>query len=915
MNPLFSGPMGKSKQSSFYSNITHDPSQKQSSNAFSERRDGAPAPHKKPRISDQANELDPFDDFPEFTTDELEQVEAIELMASQKVQNSKTQELSVHVSDNKSKFAFKPVNTTIQDASSLNVGMSNPKQHARQSNLNFVSHGKIHQQTASATVTASISKPNIDIDSTVKNNVQSNISKYPVVRSSSFNCTAASMRSSSATTSAKQQMSESRNAVGHQTGQFSKLGGTAASALTPGSGFLAKDSHSLQVTQEGKASPSLLQELNAYKSECEKYKKQLSSLQEERYRKDGEIRLLRENLTTSNDELHKAQMEKIHQNEELKKEQKKKEKELDRQIENMKTQLQFKEMEIVEIQDKYKSLENKHRALTESSNSITPKNTPQISQGPYHLRTEQLKEGSPAKNKGDHFPTRKSFHAHTLPVTPPPKSPRFKPRTSAAASPSHVSSPSRRGSGDFHAQNRHTKLKQGRKINVNASRASCSSSQLVSKLLTLRNDTTYSIETGNSQGLITLLQLPVIMDHHASAEMDAEISPLTAARSPKSQSPGRWSPIRLTSVENHSKALQTMSLLLSRRSSDTPPKQLASCSNTSALGLLPVIQDHLIKYIDILHSVAEPTATTNSAYSSVNSTDSLRLAESENWAFIQTEKATLNSLRILHVMICNSCCIRTSLLKGSSDTICETHSSGHTQRTGSCNDTSVMEIDPSAPLIPDTQVATQSKSEYPTHKAEVLPTWSDCQLKQIPTNSILIKVLRIASIHNMYGQSGTMIEATLSVLLSLAENSQYILLDRLLPLLTDGTLQNCLSSDSSYTIVLTGLKLLNVIVSNRTVVFSLCNQSDSCTLLRLYQLCVNGVDGATEEQWIAVEKKILQFFCTVFSCHHGAVSLLVESDCDCSIELVKSIICMMYKEYAAYSRRTHKSDKETNNDR
>ncbi|XP_077979091.1 ATR-interacting protein-like [Glandiceps talaboti] len=951
MNPLFSGPStkrstfynsssGRSASSSKQSNVDLGMGQSgqiRSSKGLSEAMEKGvlPAPNKKPRIS----EPDPFDEFPdeEFTAGDLE---AMEIMASQamsqqengtrktKTSNTATTGDSSSTSASGSGYNFKPVKNKVSSTASSTVttDMQGHNQQQKQSNVNYISQGKIQQQT----VTGTVKQTSMSTSTTGRKGSHSTStttsSRYPLVQSN------VNIPSNSFDTHSKEAKTaqESKPLASHQSGQFQKKsGGTAGSVLTPPVGSLARDSPTLPNSQEGRISPSFMQqELDRLKNECAKYKKELSSLHEERYKKDGEIRMLRENLHKTSTDLNKAQMDKINLTEEQKREKSKKEKELWTEVENLKTQLQFKEMEIVEIQNRYKNLERRVETSSSTSVTTTPKNSPQLFKGlPPQIRANTT---SPVKMK-DGFPTRQSFLANNQQGTPT-KSPRGKSRPKYSprqkrgpTSPGQASSPMRKSSGSYSLDSRQPKLQPVCKLQSSTKKGVCSSAQLVNKLLNITEHQAYNTESSTRQGLITLLQVPTMQsDQHAQVDKDYGTTGLKTNRSPSVPSGECWSPLRITSDENHSKAIQTLSQLLTvlpttstNSANVTSTTRHASCcsNNASSLGLLPVIQDHLVKYIDMLHTVAEPsvpstfsgsTASRSVDNNSMESATSSKSQESEIWAFVQTEKATLNSLVILQRLICHSCCARTALLKGSPDNVVESMSITSGQpgrhRIHGDGDASMMEIDPSAPLIPDTAPTQRQAKRRHTSTKKSKSAVSHCQLHNIPVNGILTKVLRIASIHNMYGQSTAMVQATLQVLLSLAKNSEQSMLDRLQPLLTDGTIQNCLSPDNLYSTVSTAIDILNYIVCNKTIVLSLCNQSESCTLSRLYHLCDSGVDNLSDSQWTQLQFKILQFFATLFSCHHSTVTLLVESDCDCSVEVVKALVLMLYKEYIVYSQ-------------
>lgn len=138
--------------------------------------------------------------------------------------------------------------------------------------------------------------------------------------------------------------------------------------------------------------------------------------------KDGEIKILRKNLSEKSKEVSTVKDEKFKVIEQHKKEQKVKEKTMESDIMRIGNELKFKEQELASMKTQYQMLESKLRQYIDepSSNSESPSK----SQSTYHSpRMRKVQTKSPAGSKSG-FPTSKSFladdsfcHKSTPPTT------------------------------------------------------------------------------------------------------------------------------------------------------------------------------------------------------------------------------------------------------------------------------------------------------------------------------------------------------------------------------------------------------------------------------------------------------------------------------------------------------------------
>lgn len=144
---------------------------------------------------------------------------------------------------------------------------------------------------------------------------------------------------------------------------------------------------------------NLIEEIERLKADCATASSRVKTLEEEKFCKDGEIKILRDSLEHYQADEKRRQGEEKAVQEQQAREQSQHEKELEKQVDNLTTQIRFKEREISQMIE-----QNKKRtaSLTEGSNSSPKRKTVYLSEV---------------------FPTGSSFFQKTSPETKP-KSPR-----------------------------------------------------------------------------------------------------------------------------------------------------------------------------------------------------------------------------------------------------------------------------------------------------------------------------------------------------------------------------------------------------------------------------------------------------------------------------------------------------------
>ncbi|XP_074646408.1 ATR-interacting protein-like [Tubulanus polymorphus] len=165
--------------------------------------------------------------------------------------------------------------------------------------------------------------------------------------------------------------------------------------------------------QHGLYSESLAQEVQRLKTEVLGYKEQMRHIRVENYSKDGQINMLRQSLTQKESELFRVKQEKLDSLRLKDGELSMKQKELESELSKMKTDILFKDREIVELQTTNKNLEKQVQINNNHISVRSPKGPMRDSQSPRHSGNSPSKFGEVAN-----FPTAQSFIGDCLKSKP-----------------------------------------------------------------------------------------------------------------------------------------------------------------------------------------------------------------------------------------------------------------------------------------------------------------------------------------------------------------------------------------------------------------------------------------------------------------------------------------------------------------
>ncbi|KAJ7365410.1 hypothetical protein OS493_005517 [Desmophyllum pertusum] len=112
----------------------------------------------------------------------------------------------------------------------------------------------------------------------------------------------------------------------------------------------------------------------------------------------------------------------------------------------------------------------------------------------------------------------------------------------------------------------------------------------------------------------------------------------------------------------------------------------------------------------------------------------------------------------------------------------------------------------------------------------------------------------------------------------------------------DSLLSQCLSRDWTLGTLSLVMSLLTPITRHSVILKRLCSQSDDCILLKIYQGWIFRPDDVPAVHYREVHLQIVGFVNNLFKNSDSSILLFpVESDCHCSLELIKCLVLMLNK--------------------
>ncbi|XP_071960351.1 ATR-interacting protein-like [Antedon mediterranea] len=594
------------------------------------------------------------------------------------------------------------------------------------------------------------------------------------------------------------------------------------------------------------------QEFENIKRELEKTKSEMKTLQSERFGKDGEIKVLRQNQTKLNTELNRIHLERIEKEQVAKMQRTEREKELQTQLEKLKTEMHFKNQELLETQSLYKLSEMKQQ---KANGLLMSPTSPRRSQ-------RRVKVKSPGTPKG--FPTCRSFMAKDGDAD----------TTEKMSTNDTVEKDEEKTKGPT----------------LPLSYRACSSdkmftgnycgARLLKTVLERPASSAYTDNNNFNTGLVTLLNPTTTRLDQCSMKKD-NVSSTGRLTSLREDTVKKFESSLSVYSENVDLALRTVIDLLNSTTTSTDDNLNTSEKNT-AIQLLPSLEHHLTLYVDHLDKPFDiPTSSTTLTSTSSLNTRSLDMYQSssmtsKDFSLTCLEDNVLSALVVLQKLV--GCCdaVANKIL---AQDLLEVPLS-----------ISTIDFDVSAPLI----------SQSGTCKSTISVHDSSSGLNFVRSH-IFKKLVRLICIQQKACQHSKIMEEALKLLVILTRRCEKSMLIRFKVLLIEEPFPNLLDLDITFEQVHLVLDLLVNLAANFDLAKTFCNQKDSCLLLKLYEYAVYGLQDFSLCQITLIRSKVFKLLSSVIFGHSLGLKLLSEANCRCSLQLVKTVILTLDKEYRELS--------------
>ncbi|XP_062590170.1 ATR-interacting protein-like [Saccostrea cucullata] len=643
------------------------------------------------------------------------------------------------------------------------------------------------------------------------------------------------------------------------------------------------------------------EELESYKQQCDLLKAEMDSIKQELYVKEGENKILREKLDTKEAELSASKQQKLKLTEQQMKEQSQREKQLKAEIQSLNTQLQFKERDLAELREKCRDLETSVSAAGDSQ-------IPSTSAAHHSPRVRKVVVSPKGKRGG--FPSTKSFLAEEgSQIVHPAQSKKEEVEMVDVAITADIKEGTERKGRARKCQ-----------LKVEPSKGAVTGNHFLSKLSEVSLQGLPGPGSIPDRGLMGLLQMnPPSMDLQAflfDRDSSKQLSPIPTKRMSDKKPVVERPKLRpIVSTNSYSRAMEGIHSILSgsnqsplislldlshtnmssdQSASSLQPQRLSSESQ-SALLFLPLLNDYLSHYIEMMNCYVErgqtllspqssssssfgPSSSSDSTMDSLNSSLNTLLRDGAAYAN-SLESHALSALTVLYKLVLYCDAVREILL---------------------CSDD----------VLSDSSVTSFEKVVEEEMEQENPPSsLSSISSSQSSTNSIrqsvldchlLGKVIRLANPGKASSEgeepkkyNERVIHKALSIIRVLSEHCNEEQLACILPVLGKGVLSNCMKCSSSPAVVLGGLDALCSLTIHEKAVLMACSCPNQCVFLPLYQLCA--LPGALFSDEILVEfaAKTLQCLSNVGSHHRAGMNLLL--DTQCKLQLQKSTVLLLHK--------------------
>ncbi|NXN99208.1 ATRIP protein, partial [Rhinopomastus cyanomelas] len=317
---------------------------------------------------------------------------------------------------------------------------------------------------------------------------------------------------------------------------------------------------------------------------------------------------------------------------------------------------------------------------------------------------------------------------------------------------------------------------------------------------------------------------------------------------------------------------------------------LARCKIRGAVHLLPLVEHHVGTYCQAVQLASEPPAASCGNHSGVSPTANTNTASRKEELRLPLEETTVVSLGVLYYLAFYSWDVVHTLLFTGADKNCaagneEVSKTGrNTVGDNQCDNKEDTGTGGGLPAAPQ-DAPSNDQAQHPLFKK-------------------LLQVLAFSAARG--SRTDAILTQSLKVLVKLAENSTADLLIKFQPLLSSQTLLRCLCAGTPLPAVLLTLRLLSVLAQHRTLVAQFCSHSDTCLLLALYTYITSRPDkSASEALWLQLEQETVRLLARCVCCSSPAVAL--GADCQCSLEVVKTLIIMLHRQWLKIRRSENSS--------
>ncbi|CAB1415460.1 unnamed protein product [Pleuronectes platessa] len=568
-------------------------------------------------------------------------------------------------------------------------------------------------------------------------------------------------------------------------------------------------------------------------------KRKLKEVEDEIVSKSGEIRVLRDSLKSAHQEKEKQRENHMLQETQRQKEQSDKEKELNKKVQSLRCELQFKEAEINEMKTKLLSSDRNKTA------SPLTRNSPKVLSS-----LAQLHHGSGSSSSspaGNGFITKETFGAQLptrgTPVKTPLKTRRDGERTASNSRSGDNRHEASRPDPFSSVRPAHLQHQGGVLLGLLLQHPLSPSSLSLSHLLSMSLTDLHSTSSGLSAGLLLHSDAAAA----AAAAGVSGVGPIRAALSPV-----------------QSLAVTGLNLLSQSPTAAAGGSSRNSRSCPGAVLLLPLLDLHLSRLcqtLDSLHSnLTGGRGSVSAASSSLPAGDAAPTAglgrhEEAGLSGFSVEDTGLASLRLLYLLLAHSDeVVETVLSKESQSRVTDDKTEPSAAGVGLCSQKALL---PSLLRLCETGADAGGDSSSPLKEELVLSAMK-----------------------------------TLCVLIERTPKTQTDRLQCVLPVMCA-----CLSADSRLWTVTHCVSVLVSMSDHETLARQLCSQHDPCVFLKLFlYIRIRPDNQSTQKDWILLDLQVVRLLSRLMTQRSESWNTHQHSSCPCYTEVVQTVVIVFHRQ-------------------